>query len=107
MSAGQEKARGLAFRTPRALRLGYVRNGSSTEVRNGVLDVDFTPDCVAKRFCAPKPATLIQDQVSTRNIDSKKCSCRFDYYQVAASRRVLQQYPLTSGHHPTDGNGGL
>jgi hypothetical protein len=61
-------------------------------------DVRFGVDCVAKRFCAPKSATLIQDQAAARNIDSKKCSSRFDYCQIANPRRVLQHNPPESGH---------
>jgi hypothetical protein len=64
---------------------------------NAPTNVRFCEDCVAKRFCAPKSATLIQDQAAARNIDSKKCSSRFDYCQIATPRRVLQHNPEQSG----------
>jgi hypothetical protein len=68
-------------------------------------------DCVAKRFCAPKSATLIQDQAAARNIDSKKCSSRFDYCQIATPRRVLQHNPplkqtFISAARPLSANSG-
>jgi hypothetical protein len=40
---------------------------------------------------------LIQDQAAARNIDSKKCSSRFDYCQIATPRRVLQHNPPNNG----------
>jgi hypothetical protein len=71
---------------------------SQADIARRIEDVCFTLDCVAKRFCAPKSAILIQDQAAARNIDSKKCSSRFDYCQIATPRRVLQHNPLKSGH---------
>ena len=49
-------------------------------------------DTVAKLFCAPECATLIQEGRPMSNIDSKILSSRFDCCAPAACRRVLQQY---------------
>ena len=74
----------------RASKNVYRQHRSFCDIDAALAEVGFMPDCVAKRFCAPKPATLIQDQAATRNIDSKRCSFRFDYCHIAAPRRVLQ-----------------
>jgi hypothetical protein len=51
-----------------------VRQWHFGDIEAARFNVRFRPDCVAKRFCTPKSATLIQDQAAARNIDSKKCS---------------------------------
>jgi hypothetical protein len=60
--------------------------------------VRFTPDCVAKLFCRPKWAILIQGRMQTRNIDSRRRSIGFYYCAIAAQQRVLQHNPPKSGH---------
>src|SRR5882724_13562513 len=77
----------------RASKNVFRQHRSSADITARSRHVRFSPDCVAKRFCAPKSATLIQDQAAARNIDSKKCSSRFDYCQIATPRRVLQHNP--------------
>src|SRR5438034_6065701 len=47
-------------------------------------------DCIAKLFSQPERATLIQDQVSPRSVDSISWSSRFHYCQATTPRRVLQ-----------------
>ena len=55
-------------------------------------------DCIAKLFSQPERATLIQDQVSPRSVDSIRWSSRFDYCQATAPRRILQHNWTRSRH---------
>jgi hypothetical protein len=52
----------------------------------------LTADSVAKRFCTSEHATLIQDQASIRNLDSRIRPFRFDCCAQTGPHRLLQQY---------------
>jgi hypothetical protein len=55
-------------------------------------------ESVAKLFLRPKQATLIQEWMQPRNIDSRHRPVRFDYCAIAMQQRVLQHIRSNSGH---------
>jgi hypothetical protein len=70
-------------------------SAASREVIGGQCICRFLADAVEKRFCGPRQARLIQDELGVRNIDSRDrlprsdcCAFLFYSFAVVTFRRI-------------------